>query len=509
MGISVKKESKLLAKHSFIYGLGYGMNRFVALLLLPVYTRFLTPHDYGIKELVGLSSNVIGTLLSTAISGAVYRFYFEYQEEKDRNEVISSSMITIGCFGLLALSFLSLATKQMSRYILDSPELYYFFVISFASIWFQSLNSIGYNYLRANQKSLKFITLSFGKMVLSISLNIYFVCFLKIGVLGILISTLISSILMTIVLNIPLCFKTGMRYSAAKIKEMLKFGIPMIPSQLGAFVVHLSDRFFIKAYCSIADAGLYSLGYRFGALPANFISDPFNQTWQPRRFELYKEENSEKIFGQIFTYFLVLISFAGILVSVLTKDILMIIADPQFWSAYKIVPIIVLATTIFSFHYHLNMGILISKKTKYLAYINFSNGAFILFLNFLLIPKYGIYGAAYATLIAFIYKISLTYYFSSKYYKVHFEFKRIMKILLASSLIYLANRSFQIDSVYLDFGLKSLITLTYPAILFGIGFFTHEEKSKIGFFIKDRALLLRKKLYTKKSEHHTAKEMSE
>ena len=73
---------------------------------------------------------------------------------------------------------------------------------------------------------------------------------------------------------------------------------------------------------------------------------------------------------------------AGLGISVLTKDLLMIMADEKFWSAYKIVPIIVIATTIFSFHYHLNMGILISKKTKYLAYINFSNGFFIFILNF-------------------------------------------------------------------------------------------------------------------------------
>lgn len=82
MNISLKKESRLLAKHSMIYGLGNLLNRVAALLLLPVYTRFLTPHDYGIKELVGLSTDVIGILLATAISGAIYRFYFEYEDVK-------------------------------------------------------------------------------------------------------------------------------------------------------------------------------------------------------------------------------------------------------------------------------------------------------------------------------------------------------------------------------------------------------------------------------------------
>jgi len=497
MTISLKKESKLLARHSLIYGVGNVLNRVVALLLLPVYTRFLTPHDYGIKELVGLVTDVIGVLIATAISGAIYRFYFEYDDDKNRNEVISSAIITIGGFGLLALVFLSFATKTMARYILDSPSLYYFFLISFASLWFQSLNNIGYNYLRANQQSLKFIKLSFIKLILALLLNIYLVCFVKIGVLGVLISTLISSIIICSVMIIPICRKTGLHFSLIKIKEMLKYGLPMIPSQLGAFMVHLSDRFFIKGYCSIADAGLYSLGYRFGALPSSFISDPFNQTWLPRRFELYKEENSEKIFGQIFTYFLVLMFFAGFVISVLIKDILMIMSNSSFWSAYKIVPVIVLATTIFSFHNHLNMGILISKKTKYLAYINFSNGILILALNFLLIPRYGVFGAAYATLFAFIYKICLTYYFSSRFYKIHFELVRISKIILAAALIYGSSFFINHSSVYISISVKTGLVLLYPAVLLLFNFPTKEEKEKVLGYVEAIIPLIKKKLSKK------------
>jgi len=496
MAISVFKESKLLAKHSIIYSLGNFMQRIVSLLLLPIYTRYLTPNDYGIKELVALSTDIIVMLLTIAISDAIYRFYFKYENIKDRNEVISSAIIVISIVGLFAIVLLSFSTKLMAHLILDSAELYYFFLIAFASLWFQSLNNIGYTYLRAEQKSLKFVTLSFCKMVLAILLNICLVCYLKLGVLGILISTLIVSIIMTLVLVAPLSKKIGLHFSANKIKEMLKFGAPLIPSQFGAFIVHLSDRFFIKEYCSIADAGLYSLGYRFGTLPMYFISQPFNQIFQPRRFELYKNDGSEKIFGTIFTYFLGLMVFAGLGVSVLSKDLLMIMSDEKFWSAYKVIPIIVLATTIFSFQYHLDMGILITKKTIYLAYINFSNGILILILNFMLIPKYGVYGAAYATLIAFIYKISLTYYFSSRYYQVHFELIRIIKIFLAAILIYTITIGVVFDSNIISFIVKSAIILLYPGLLLFFNFLSQEEKDKINGFLKPRFIAIKERYFS-------------
>ena len=479
MSIDIKKESKLLAKHSIVYGFGNMLNNLAAFLLLPIYTRYLTPNDYGVKELVALSTQIISILLATAISSAMYRFYFEYEDEKNRNEVLSSSIITIGGVGLKVIFVLSFFTKFLAKVVLNSADLYLFFIVSFAGLWFQILNDIGNNYLKLRQKSLTFVSLSFGKLVLAIFLNIYLIIYLKMGVMGVFVSTLISSMVLAFILIVPILIKAGLKFSPEKIKEMLKFGLPLIPSQLGAFIVHLSDRFFLKAYTSIAETGIYSLGYRFGAIPNNFISGPFNQIWQPRRFELYKQEDSEYVFGKIFTYFLFAMFFAGLGISILTKDLLMIMSDPQFWSAYKITPIIVLATTIFSFHYHFNMGILISKKTKYLFYINFSNGIIVLILNFLLIKPFGIY------------KVSLTYYFSSKYYKVYFEFARLGKLVAVAAFIYGISLLFNFNNIYLNFFFKTLLIFTYPFLLYFIGFFTRDELSRVRDFIKSRFVTLK------------------
>ena len=481
---SVVKESKLLAKHTLIYGAGTVINSIVAFLLLPIYTRYLTPNDYGVKELIGLTTDVIGILMATAISSAIYRFYFEYDDEKNRNEVISTAIIGLGTAGLLALALLSLLTRPMARYIIDAPELYYYFNISLVSMWFYSINDIGFNYLRARQQSILFVALSVLRLIMVIALNVYFIVFLGIGVLGILWSTLVVAVITTCILIIPIMYKVGVVFDKKKIKNMLRFGLPLIPSQLGAFIVHLSDRFFIKGYCSIADAGLYSLGYRFGTIPSDFVSVPFNQVWQPRRLELYKQPDSEELFGKIFTYYLALITFVGLGIAVLTKDLIMIIADKKFWSAYQIVPIIVLANIVFTLHYHFNIGIIIQKKTKYLAYINLSNGMLVLGLNFLLIPTYGVFGAAYATLIAFIYKVSLTYYLSRKFYKVHFEVVRIVKIVGSAILLFMSCSMLNLGNIYASFMAKSFLIMWYPLVLLIMGFYTKEEKKMVVAFIR-------------------------
>lgn len=474
---NIAKESILLAKHSIIYGTGTVISSVVAILLLPIYTRYLTPTDYGIKELIGLTVDIVGILLATAVSSGVLRFYFEYDDEKDRNEVISAATIGLSALAFTAFLVLSFFTKPMAGYIIDSPELYYYFNISLVSMWLNSVNDVGFGYLRARQKSVLFVLLSLFRMLVTISLNIYFIVFLKLGVLGVLLSTLIVAVMTTCLLNIPILFIVGVRFSRAKLKELVRFGLPSVPAQMGAFIVHLSDRFFLKAFCSIADTGIYSLGYRFGTIPGTFISVPFNQIWQPRRFELYKQQGSEELFGRIFTYYLALISFVGLGVAVLTREVLMIMADPKYWSAYAIVPIIIVANIIYNTNSHINMGILIQKKTKYFAYIDGSNGVFILLLNFLLIPRYGIFGAAYATLIAFIYKTILYYYFSSRIYRIYFEFIRIFKIAGSAVFLFVLCMFLEIDNVYASFVIKGFILLWFPVVLWGLGFYSQEEKA--------------------------------
>ena len=145
-----------------------------------------------------------------------------------------------------------------------------------------------------------------------------------------------------------------------------------------------------------------------------------------------------------------LMIFAGLAVSVLIRDLLMIVADSAFWSAYKVVPILILANIIFNSNTHFGMGLLITKKTKYLAYINLSNAIIVIFLNFILISRYGAYGAAYATLIAFVYKVSLTYYFSSKFYKIHVEIVRIIKLIVSAGILFFAAYFVDIRPIYLS-----------------------------------------------------------
>lgn len=158
---TVSKESKTMAFHSMIYSLGNFLGQIVGFLMIPVYTRYLQPNEYGILELVGITTELCGMILTLRISRAMYRFYFEYDSIKDKNEVVSSSMILFGLIGLIGLLFAGASSGFLAEQILDSASLKNYFIISFSTLWFNTIGEMSFSYVQIKKQSIIYMFFSF------------------------------------------------------------------------------------------------------------------------------------------------------------------------------------------------------------------------------------------------------------------------------------------------------------------------------------------------------------
>jgi O-antigen/teichoic acid export membrane protein len=286
--------------------------------------------------------------------------------------------------------------------------------------------------------------------------------------------------------NIALCLflipyilrQTGLASSWPRFKEMVVFGLPLIPSNFLAYIVNVSDRYFVNAFSGLTATGLYTLGYRFGILVNEFVASPFGQTWIPRRYEMYKKGDSERVFAKIFTYFSALIFFVGLGIAVVTKDVIQVMSDEAYWSAYGVVPIITLSYIFASFQMHFNIGIMIEKKTKYILYINMVTAALNLGLNYFMIKEWGMWGAAWATLISFVGKVVLVYWISNRLVRLVVEWGRVFKLTALAGLMYWPLTQIESGNPILNVLLKSLACLGYPFLLYAVGFFEPGEIRK-------------------------------
>ena len=485
---SVASEAKLIARHSVIYGLSNVLDRMVGFLMLPVYTRFLTPSDYGIMELIYMTTSIISLVVGLGVEAAVGRFYFDYADEGQRKKVISTAIIGYGAMVFAVILAMIPFASPMARLVLDSAEYADLFEIALLTLALGIVLPIVYAYMRVRQKSFQYMITKVMMTAAGLGMNIYFVVLAKMGVYGILMSNLLAHLIFTVVLNIFTLKQTGFRVDYKLLKEMLKFGLPLIPSNISAYIVQASDRYFVKQYGNISMTGLYAMGYKFGTLVNQFVTSPFIQIWSPRRFEYFGKEGYELIYARIFTYFCILSLFAGLLISLLSKEIIRFMATEPFWAAYKVVPIVTLAYIIFSFHYHFNVGIMMKKATKYIAYVNVTNGILNLVLNFILIKKYTIWGAAVATLLCFIFKSSMTYYYSNRLYKIRMEWRRIVMLFATAFALFFAAFFIETGSIWINLLCKGAIGLSFPLVLYFARFFTDEEIKRIKHIIKTRKL---------------------
>ena len=247
------------------------------------------------------------------------------------------------------------------------------------------IQPINLAYLRVQQKSGTLMLIQVGKTLFGLSIVILFVVVKEMGVYGVLLGTMISDLTVTTLLTFATLRQTKLRVDWSMVKGMILFGLPLVPSNISAYVVQASDRYFVKEYISMASTGLYSVGFKFGTLVHQFVTSPFIQIWTPRRFEYFNKEGAEYIFARIFTYFCAASLFVGLLISLLSKEVIKIMTTEPFWNSYQIVPVIVLSYIVFSFHYHFNVGILMKKATRYIAYVNIANGAINIVLNVIMI----------------------------------------------------------------------------------------------------------------------------
>lgn len=474
---SLKQESKLLARHSIVYGAGNFLNRFAGFLLIPFYTRFLTTADYGSLELVGLTTELIGIVLSVRLSRAVYRFYFEYDELRERNAVVSTAIVAFGSIGLAGLALVSIANPFLAEHILDGRQYASYFFISFASLWFQTVVGIGQYYLMAVQRSRTYVQNSFAMVLVTILCNIYLVAALKLGVKGILLGNLAGAVAGFFIVILPILRTVGFRISREALRGMLRYGLPLIPGAIANFCVLVSDRFFVKYFVSLSATGLYSLGYKFGVLPDSFVTVPFFQTWSARRMELMRDPGAEEKMGKIVTHFLVVLTFVGMTTSALIGDVLKIMADQSYWPAAQYVPVITLGIIIYGTFNPFLIPIMVEKKTHFLSYIDIANGIINVGLNFLLIPRFGAWGACYASLLAYTGRVAMTYWIGNRIRPIYFEFRRFLHMLVAGAITYYAAVSLPVTSPWIGLPLRSLVLLLYPAILYFTAFFSQDEVS--------------------------------
>jgi len=472
-------ELKKLFKHGGTYAFASILQRSIGFILIPVYTHYLSTADYGILQLVAITIEIIGIIVSLGIADAVFRFYYDTDDPERRRKVISTAYIGVFFTATTIIGILSLFSWKTAGWILEASNQGIYIFIALMTLYFNTLDDLFYTFLRVKERSVFYLIFSVLRTATGLSLIIYFIVFLGKGLMGIFLGNLLASIMLAAFAIPYLLSQSGYHFSPSIAKKMLRYGIPIIPANLASFVVNASDRYFIRGYLSIADVGIYTLGYRLGNIIHYFVRVPFMQIWSPRRFALYREGAPPQTFAKITTYFIGLMIFSGLGISIFVHDFIKLISPPEYWSAAIYTPAIALCYVLYSLDNHVALGILIEKKTEYWSYVNFGMAGLNLFLNYALISRYGIWGAVLSTFTSIFFKIFALHLFGRRFFAIPFEWSRMLGFLLLAILTYLLRTAIHPFSLELAFLWDSFLVITYLILLWILGLVRTEEKKAL------------------------------
>ena len=463
---------KRLFKHSAVYGLGSVLNRLIGFILLPLYTRFLTPVDYGISSLLLVTNSVAVILGQLGIGSAIFREVI--YSERDESEAEGTALLFLIGEGLLFFGLLILFSEQISGLIFGDDSQTVLLRMTFLTGYLQMMLVVLMARLRIREQSALYSGISISRFLVGTGFNIYFVAVRELGVTGLVLATLCNTAIFSLISLVFLLRNLKITFSFPALRNMLRYSAPLVPGNLASLVMTSADRYFLQHYSSTSEVGLYSLGYKIG-LVMNMIIQAVQLAWPAQMFEIMKEEDAERKFARILTIYTVGLGFISLGFSVLARELLVVMTTPEFYSASTIIPMVLLSYLFYGARFMTNMGLVRENKLKYASMVIFGTAILNLGLNFWLIPRYGMIGAAWSTFISYSVLLIAHMVVNARFWPISYEYKRMGIVALVWVIIYFTSLQINSPRVINNILFKSLLMLSYPILLFVFRFFRQDE----------------------------------
>ncbi len=384
-------------KTTFIYGIGFIGLRMISFLLLPLYTNILTPSEAGIIFIIYTVLAFLNTLYSRGMDAALFKFY------NQDNSIISTStslLYSIKHGGILSVVLWVMVGIFFAVGLIEHHAISWIILIGLISVLFcDMLSARCMSILRLENKPFYYLSACLSSVAATIILNIWFLSYQKMGISGAIWAIIIASLIQIVIL-LPILFRAIKlsQNNADLLLQMKAFSWPFLPAAIFLILIELSDRWLIGLLSlqGTADVGIYSTGYKFGSLIMLCVK-AFNLNWQP----YYLKKNTKDSFYKIGSIFLSLLIILSTLISIMWPMLFYWLIGESFWKGGEIIPIIT-ASYIFYGLFILQMpSIYLKNKERWAPWFWGVGLAINLILNCLLIPIYGYYGAALATLLAY------------------------------------------------------------------------------------------------------------
>jgi len=432
-------DKKKVIENSILYTISTVLVKGIGFILLPIYTLFISPEQYGVINLATNFINVAIFIVGFSLYAAVLRFYIDYRDEPNKLRKFYGTLIIFILFSGVGFLVISLIFRNwLTTILFKGVPFFPIVLITIITVIFTSFHTIHQNIFRSMQRGKTLTKINLTVFSLQVTLNIIFISIFRLGAFGVVISTLMVEIGYTVFMLYSLKKNNLVIYTFDKkiLKDALSYSIPLIPHNLSTYIATFASKIFINNNSTLAAVGLYSVATQFSGV-IDLIQNSVNQAFMPWFFESMKLDCAQRRNDILnFTKFLLIIySILYMIIGLFSQDILQVITTSSYSDAWLVTPILVMAYSLKSIYYfYINLMFYYKEASRKIFIATIIGSISNIIIALLLIPYLGMFGAAISFLIAKIITVAIVVVLSKKYNDIGYSIISMLKIIAPSLL---------------------------------------------------------------------------
>ena len=481
------EQFKRLFRNSAIYTAGNILNRSTALISMPVLTRYLAPAEYGILSVVSALVTALSFIYYLGLRGSATRFYYDLNSAIERRNYFSSLFFfLIGAAALLTTLLVIFGDTLLAPLLKGEVPFHPYMDIAVVTLVFGTFSVLPSVLMRVKEQAALFVTVEFARATGITALSVLFVVVGGLGALGPLLASLTVTACAAVYFVYYLRPYLGPIFHWAAIGQSLVFGVPTISERLCWWVLNASNRIWLLQYVSLSAAGIYTVSHSMG-FALQLVGGAINSAWTPFFYAIARDrtkQEARQMFSYTATYYTLAVVFFGLALALFAHEVFRILASDRYLAGLPIVPWVIGAAILETLYDIPSRGLYLMKRTQLLPLIMVAAAVVTTVLNALLIPSWGLVGAAVATLTGYATLLAVTLGVSQRIYFVPYQYLRLGKIFLAAGTVYAATLWLSPAALLAGILIKAAALVCFPLVLYAIGFFEKAELSRAGELVR-------------------------
>jgi O-antigen/teichoic acid export membrane protein len=468
---------KELMRHSAVYGLGGIVARVLGVLLLPLYTRYLSPRDYGLIETLVALSAVLTALVAQAMKSAFFRFYFDSKEERRRLLVVRTAFWYVAAASTATLIAGVVFAEPISWVLFGTTSHGGLVIAAFIGLWaamnYEQMTSL----FRVEQRSGAYVVATMTNVGITIAATVLLVVVFEQGPVGVLVGNFTGTLIVYAALLVYSRRALGLQFDRSLYRAMNRFGLPLVPSAVALWLTNFSDRFFLVKLSDLHEVGLYSIGVRLASSIVLLLT-AFRLAWPAFAYSIDDDREAGRTYSFVLTYVVYVCCWLALGLGLLAPWLLKLITTEPFYPAQNVVAPLAFGVAAFGAYVVVQIGTGRARQTRSNWLVTGAAAAVDIALNLVLIPPYGRMGAAIATVAAYTALFVMMAWRAQRVFPVPYQWRRVVTLAVAAVGLTVLGKLIG-GPLALALGL----TAAYPVVLALLGFYLPAERRRLLRFL--------------------------